>query len=106
MNLMTAQDYQLLLNKYDVSEGTLWYYALGLAGESGEVVDKIKKFYRDGTDEQFKTRIINELGDALWYLTRIATWFGSDLEEVMAANIRKLEDRLTRNVLHGSGDNR
>ena len=102
---MTAQKYQELLRKYDVSPGELWYYGLGLAGESGEVVDKIKKFYRDGEPSSLQP-LLNELGDALWYLTRIASYFSRTLEDIMDINIQKLEDRKLRDVLHGSGDNR
>lgn len=78
---------------------------LGLCGESGEVADKIKKFIRDG-NEIDKIAIGKELGDVLYYLTRIAEYFDLTLEEVAEMNIEKLIDRQNRNKISGSGDNR
>ena len=43
------------------------YPALGLAGEAGEVCDKVKKIYRDDrTDARFLGEIAKESGDVLW----------------------------------------
>lgn len=67
--------------------------ALGLAGESGEVADLVKKsqyLRSDGLDE---SKLVEELGDALWYLTQIASQIGVSLEQVAIANIQKLEAR-------------
>ena len=78
--------------------------ALGLAGESGEVAEKVKKLYRDS---QFSNQdVITELGDVLFYVTALANHLGSDLQSVANANIKKLHDRKDRNKIKGSGDNR
>ena len=78
--------------------------ALGLAGEAGEVAEKVKKLYRDS---QFsKEDVIKELGDVLFYVTALANHLGSDLQSVANANIKKLHDRKDRNKIKGSGDNR
>ncbi len=83
------------------------YGCLGLAGEAGEVIDKIKKRHRDGGNfADFQDALCKELGDVLWYLDRIATDFGLSLEEVARTNRAKLQDRMNRGVLSGSGDNR
>lgn len=50
--------------------------------------------------------IIKELGDNIWFLASIATVLGVNFGDVAAANIKKLEDRIARNVIKGSGDNR
>ena len=77
---------------------------LGLAGEAGEVAEKVKKLYRDS---QFsKEDVIKELGDVLFYVTALANHLGSDLQSVANANIKKLHDRKDRNKIKGSGDNR
>jgi len=78
---------------------------LGLVGEAGEVAEKVKKMIRDGSTIK-KGEIVNELGDVLFYTTAIANYFGSDLQEVIHRNVDKLEDRASRGVLQGSGDNR
>lgn len=80
------------------------YVALGLAGEAGETVDKIKKWHRDGVVD--KHSIALELGDVAYYLTRLANTFGYTLDDILRMNVEKLTSRKERGVLHGSGDNR
>lgn len=65
--------------------------ALGLAGETGEVVELLKKHYRDGTHPG--ADMLLELGDVLHYLTVIAKAYGWSLEKIMNANVRKLDAR-------------
>lgn len=88
-------------------DGRRMYIALGLAGEAGEVAEKVKKFYRDGGRAKGTRRAIKkELGDLLWYVVTCADEWGLTLQEVMAGNVRKLSRRRRRGTLHGSGDNR
>ncbi|HLC78315.1 MAG TPA: nucleoside triphosphate pyrophosphohydrolase family protein [Candidatus Nanoarchaeia archaeon] len=87
----------------------LSYPALGLGGEAGEVMEKIKKMFRDDAGKLTPERrdaIIKELGDVLWYLAAISSEIKVDLDEVAQTNIEKLYSRKDRNLLHGSGDNR
>lgn len=84
------------------------YLALGL-GEAGEVQGKVKKILRDNAgvvDVERATQILDECGDVLWYLDRLAHELGSSLTEVALANIGKLSDRKDRGALQGSGDTR
>ncbi len=85
------------------------YPALGLAGESGEVVEKIKKIFRDQQgmvgDEQ-RQAVAKELGDVLWYLAQLATELDLELNQVAQDNLTKLLSRQQRGQLHGSGDER
>ena len=68
--------------------------ALGLAGEAGEVADLIKKVTCQGHDlEELRPRILEELGDVAWYVALGCTTLGVSLEDVLAANIAKLERR-------------
>ena len=85
------------------------YPTLGLAGESGEVVEKIKKVIRDNNgviDEQKRLEIVKELGDVLWYLSQLATELNLSLDDIASKNLQKLNSRKERNKLHGDGDNR
>jgi NTP pyrophosphatase (non-canonical NTP hydrolase) len=66
--------------------------ALGLAGETGEVVDVIKKHLFQGHDLD-KTKIVDELGDVMWYIALICDCIGFDLDFVTARNILKLRKR-------------
>lgn len=85
------------------------YPTLGLAGEAGEVADKIKKIIRDNggtvTDEH-RHDIEKELGDVLWYIAQLSTELGLDLNNVAQQNLNKLVSRKERGVLGGSGDER
>jgi len=85
------------------------YPALGLGGETGEVLNKVKKIMRDHdgkiTDE-YREILKSELGDVLWYTAALANELKLDLGEIAQANIDKLFSRKERGTLHGDGDNR
>ncbi len=85
------------------------YPTLGLAGESGEVAEKIKKVLRDKNgrfNPSQKEEIKKELGDVLWYLAQLASELDLSLNDVAQTNLEKLRSRQERNALHGDGDNR
>lgn len=87
----------------------LSYSALGLAGEGGEIANKVKKVLRDDAGlltAEKADEIEKELGDVLWYIARVATEIGSDLNEIANGNLAKLRSRKERGVIQGSGDNR
>jgi len=88
--------------------GKAVYPTLGLAGEAGEVAEKIKKYHRDGVSsfEAFQATMRKELGDVLWYVAVIADELGMDLIDIAEANIAKLAARKTAGTLQGSGDDR
>ena len=85
------------------------YCALGLAGEAGEVANKVKKIIRDDASCITLNRvreIKEELGDCLWYIAEIANILNMDLSTVAASNLYKLKKRQDNGTLKGSGDNR
>jgi NTP pyrophosphatase (non-canonical NTP hydrolase) len=106
---MEFNEYQIKARKtaiYPVQYSVI-YPTLGLAGESGEVAEKVKKFIRDKTTtEDLKSALVKELGDVLWYISNIASDLDISLEEIVEINLIKLADRKNRNVLQCSGDNR
>ena len=67
-------------------------FALGLAGEAGEVADDIKKKYFHGRDIDSE-HTIEELGDVMWYVAMICDASGFTLDDVMQTNKEKLENR-------------
>ena len=94
---------------YPKKGDNLYYPALGLAGEAGEVCEKIKKIMRDQNGhltEDNAQELSKELGDVLWYVAAIATEINMSLSAIAEDNMAKLQDRLDRGVLKGSGDNR
>ena len=87
----------------------LYYPTLGLAGEAGEVANKVKKIYRDqdGYIYQSDTAgLMDELGDVLWYVAAIASELELSLSSIAERNIDKLSSRSERDKVGGSGDNR
>lgn len=87
----------------------LVYPVLALAGETGELANKIKKAYRDEggyISEEARAAMLDELGDVLWYVAEIATSLNTQLSAVATGNIAKIQSRARRNVISGEGDNR
>lgn len=85
------------------------YVTLGLAGETGEVVEKVKKLFRNdkgNVSEEKREDLKKELGDVLWYLSQLAHLLGIPLEDVAQANINKLRSRAERGVIKSEGDDR
>jgi NTP pyrophosphatase (non-canonical NTP hydrolase) len=109
---MLISDYQELSRRtatYPGAGENLVYPTLGLAGEAGEVAEKVKKLLRDDggvMSQERRAALAGELGDVLWYVAQVATEAGLDLEEIAQANLDKLLSRQRRGVLSGSGDSR
>ena len=113
---MTLMEYNEEAMNLGFYEDMLIYLALGLAGEAGEVANKVAKLVRDkdlmdldpivDLEMEDKLEIARELGDVLWMVTATANDIGFDLDEIAAMNLSKLKDRAKRGTLQGSGDNR
>lgn len=70
--------------------------ALGLAGETGEALEYIKKYLRDAKDPRKGERFdefIKELGDVVYYWCRLCRWAGIDPSDVIDQNMAKLNKR-------------
>ncbi len=86
---------------------TIW--AMGIAGEAGEVIEKWKKIvaYQGGKiTKADKEELKKELGDVVWYIAVLAHSLDLSFEEIMQLNVKKLADRNERGVIKGAGDNR
>lgn len=113
MDFKTYQQQSRSTAMYPGNGSNFVYPALGLAGETGEVVEKVKKLIRndsattvDQVSEEKKMEVENEMGDVLWYLAQLATELHIDLESVAVHNLEKIASRKERGVLHSEGDNR
>jgi NTP pyrophosphatase (non-canonical NTP hydrolase) len=92
MNEYQREAERTLSYNYTDQRSGLTLGALGLAGESGEAVDLLKKhLFHDQPLDTDKLR--KELGDVLWYLAAIATSAGLSLDDVARANVTKLRAR-------------
>jgi NTP pyrophosphatase (non-canonical NTP hydrolase) len=113
---MDFNEYQKETRKTDLGTGpehnispTWLYYVLGLAGETGELIEKIKKHFRDDYGNMTKQReeqIVKEAGDVLWYLARLLDELGMDFDDIAETNLKKLFKRMEDKKIHGDGDDR
>lgn len=110
---MTFDEYQkqalttAIMNPDPLMNKTIW--AMGVAGEAGEVIEKWKKIvaYKEGKiSDEDSAELAKELGDVVWYIAVLAESLGLSLDEIMERNVAKLKDRKSRQVLKGAGDNR
>jgi NTP pyrophosphatase (non-canonical NTP hydrolase) len=95
--------------RYPERGRNLTYPTLGLAGESGEVAEKVKKIIRDKDgvlDDESRILIAKELGDVLWYISQLAHEIQIPLSKIAELNVLKLRSRALRNRIRGSGDER
>lgn len=70
----------------------LLHAAIGMATESGEMLDALKKtmFYGKPLD---KVNIKEEIGDLLWYVAVACAALHTPMEDIMEINIAKLKAR-------------
>lgn len=81
------------------------YLMLGLVSEVRELAGKLKKELRDGTvvtNDDFT----KQLGDVLWYVAQLASDRNMFFSDIANKNVNKLKDRMERDTLKGSGDDR
>ncbi len=109
MNMNEYQAAALTTARPKTAKDELYHLLLGLCGEAGEIAEKAKKIIRDQDSDFSKLDtedLKKELGDVLWHIAVISDYFDISLEDVGQTNIKKLADRMKRNVISGSGDNR
>lgn len=112
---MTLDEYQLQARSTAIypAEARILYPTLKLAGEAGEVAEKLGKLMRDegfrpgaALEPAQRDALAKELGDVLWYVANLAADLGLSLEAIGTTNLAKLASRAERGVLQGSGDER
>ena len=89
---MTFEEYQNFAKQNHRPGCNDVVFALGLGGETGEVLEIIKKARRDLVPLDIQ-HLKEELGDVLWYVANLCTVFGLTLEEVINSNVHKLCER-------------
>lgn len=122
---MNPNEYQAGAHKFTTYGHNPMYPALGLAEEAGEVCEKLEKYIckHDGAEPanaesatptskdlddaiEFRENLKKKLGNVCWMVAELCTVYGMSLEDVMAENLKKLEDRKARGVIVGEGDDR
>jgi len=85
----------------------LSYLYLGLAGETGEAVDVLKKLIRAGRNsvhdlnESERAKLVDEIGDIIWYIAQILRVLEYDFGDVLHENLNKLAKRNEKGYDHG-----
>jgi NTP pyrophosphatase (non-canonical NTP hydrolase) len=106
---LKANEYQQLAcvtkNKKLNTPDSIANYSMGIAGESGELVDYIKKYLYHGHDFDLD-HVRKELGDVLWYVAVLADTVGIPLDQVMEHNINKLRARFPEGFSEAASRNR
>jgi NTP pyrophosphatase (non-canonical NTP hydrolase) len=74
------------------SNERLSYLGLGLAGESGEVAEHIKKLLRD--DWLDKAGLVEELGDVIYYWACLCAATGQEPSELLKSSAAKIKRRI------------
>jgi len=73
-------------------QGRILHAAVGIAGEAGEILDGVKKSWIYGKPED-AANILEECGDALFYIVALLQQYGFTLADAQAANVAKLQKR-------------
>lgn len=92
MGINEYQNAALRTAATDNPEELLVNGVMGLAGESGECIDMVKKWRFQGHKLDFED-LAKELGDVAWYLAVTAFSIGCDLETILQMNVDKLMKR-------------
>ena len=88
---MNMNEYQALARR-TAGQASITIWALGVAGEAGEVADYIKKVVGHGHPMD-REKLTKELGDVLWYIAALAAEINVTLDEVAQMNVDKLRAR-------------
>lgn len=95
---MQIDQYQKRAIRTDISRGSdsPAFVLLGLFGEAGSVLSEVKKKQRDRIDPpHYRSRVIEELGDVLWYIAVTASRnklrLGQIAQRALARKGQKLE---------------
>lgn len=108
---MQANDYQNATIETAIYPGAgtgndleLYYLAMGITSEAGEIAGKVKKLLRD--NKLNVGELAYEIGDVCWYVARLADALGYSFEDILQINHSKLTKRKENGTISGNGDNR
>ena len=92
---MTNDEYQKFCKEialpYETKEKEILTWGLGIAGEAGDVAGCIKKTYCHNDDQTLGIK--ENLGDTMWYIAQICSFYGWSLDEIIENNFEKLKKR-------------
>lgn len=87
--------------------GKNWQYpTISLAGEVGELLNKLKKTLRDDNGlitNKKRDECLDELGDIAWYFVMLCYELHIDPDSILEINVKKLRKRMQDNTIHDNG---
>ena len=95
---MTIEEYQEYAKKNWMPGCDDTVFALGLGGETGEVLEVIKKARRKQVPINLG-HLAEELGDVLWYVANLCNTYDLSMEKVIENNVNKLDQRYAKGKL-------
>lgn len=81
-----------ITNDTKAGEAALSNGVMGLCGEAGECIDLVKKHQHQGHDLDL-LKLVDELGDVMWYIALTCESVGITMTNVAERNIAKLQKR-------------
>lgn len=103
---MTRLAYELFVEKLFVSKSSgvdgFLHAAVGMAGEAGEILDLIKKMWANNRplDVAMMTKLMEEMGDLVFYQQAMMARLATSIEELREHNITKLMKRYPDGYSH------
>lgn len=92
---MTGKEYQKAAMRTAsgmVQDDLILNGVMGLNGEAGECIDLVKKHMFQGHDLD-RGKLLDELGDVLWYVAITCEGMGICMDQAMERNVEKLKKR-------------
>lgn len=105
---MNIDNYQIAAHQTSNADRDRIQHAIhGLVAEVGEIAGNYQRYFRGDFDyNEVARRLKRELGDVLWYAAELATVHDYRLSDIAKGNLKKLSDRMKRDILRGEGDER
>lgn len=101
---MTTGDFEKFVKETSAEYQTKPYLVVAINEEAGEIAGWFKKFElkknKNLKCKLTKDDLLEEIGDTLFYLTRLANVYGWTLQNVMKRNMKKLQDEEKYGKLH------
>ena len=94
---MNLKEYQEFCKKGLRKGNNSNVFALGLGGETGEVLEVIKKSLRDEKPIDL-SHLKEELGDVMWYVANLCSSYDLSLQNIIDENVDKLSKRYSKEI--------
>ena len=94
-DFVALSDRLVELDRQGINIERLLTGAVGLSAEAGELMEIVKKLIFQGKPVNDETifHMKREMGDVMWYIMQVLMALDVDIEEIVAMNVEKLQNR-------------